>query len=112
MKITAVEMLRVEGPAPERPRSCRQHRMLHHYRENREHAHTADGEATPATTESAHYVRIRAGSGFGLDGPVDRPAAMVVAELRDFLLGKDLVPSRSCGTSCIAETGTRGPAIR
>lgn len=98
MQITSVEVLRVVGPGPDRPTSYRQHRMLHHYAE---HAHAADWErrvsgptesvpTTAGTTESASYVRIRAGAEFGLYGPVDRPAAeVVVNELRDFLIGKD-----------------------
>jgi L-rhamnonate dehydratase len=88
VKITDVRMLRVRGPAYDRLPTYRQHRMLHHYDEYAPTSDTHDGEGPPQV--SAYYLRIEAGSQFGLYGPVDREAAdVVVADLREFLIGRD-----------------------
>ncbi|MGH3504331.1 MAG: enolase C-terminal domain-like protein, partial [Nocardioidaceae bacterium] len=100
VKITEVQVLRLTGPAPDRPARYRQSRMLHHYPE---YAHPSDWDTAPqheggpqqvvrqAPGEiSGHYVRIHAGEHVGLYGPVDRAAAdLVVTDLREFLTGKD-----------------------
>ncbi|MEQ7008753.1 enolase C-terminal domain-like protein [Actinopolymorpha sp. B17G11] len=89
MKITAVEILRLRGPAPERPSWYRQSRPLAHYPEHAPTSRWQSRSAHPGVQE-ADYLQIRAGDHLGLYGPVDRPASTVVTnELRDFLIGKD-----------------------
>ncbi|MEQ7124195.1 enolase C-terminal domain-like protein [Actinopolymorpha sp. B11F2] len=88
MRITEVQVLHVHGPAYDRPATYRQHRMLHHYAEYAPTSEWQSGGDQPQV--SAYYLRIEAGSQFGLYGPVDRAAAdLVLSDLREFLIGKD-----------------------
>lgn len=88
MKITDVRVLHVRGPADDRPDTFRQSRALHHYDEYGPASQWQRGGS--ATQVSAYYLRLEAGSDFGLYGPVDRAAAdLVLSDLREFLIGKD-----------------------
>ena len=94
LKITAVEMWRVEGKREAVAGLHRQHQVqpLHIYEEHRPKPYREPAEGKPSTvTAGALYLKIKTDAGpEGLYGPIDEEAAMVVdRQLRPFLLGKD-----------------------
>jgi L-alanine-DL-glutamate epimerase-like enolase superfamily enzyme len=94
LKITAVEIWRVEGKREAVTGLHRQHQVqpLHIYEEHRPKPYREPAEGKQATVStSALYLKIKTDAGLeGLYGPIDREAALVVdQQLKPFLLGKD-----------------------
>ncbi len=94
LKISAVEMWRLEGRRQATAGVDRQHQVnpLHVYEELRPAPYR--DSPTPVrreTAASALYLKIKTDQGIeGLYGPIDREAAVVVIQqLRPFLMGKD-----------------------
>ena len=93
IRITGIELLRVEGERDAVAGVDRQHQVqpLHVYEELRPKPY-ADGEPKQTKVKaSAIYLLIRTDKGpDGLYGPVDREAAIVIdQQIRGFLTGKD-----------------------
>ena len=94
LKITAVEMLRLEGERESTAGIDRQHQVqpLHIYEEHRpkEYADSATPKKTTSRT-SALYLRLKTDAGLeGVYGPIDKEAAIIVdQQLKPFVLGKD-----------------------
>ena len=94
LKITAVEVQRVEGKREAVAGARWQHQVnpLHVYEEHRPKPYQppVEGKLTTVPT-SALYLRIKTDAGVeGLYGPIDKEAAIVVdQQLKSFLTGKD-----------------------
>jgi L-alanine-DL-glutamate epimerase-like enolase superfamily enzyme len=93
-KITALELIRVEGEREGTTGIDRQHQVnpLHIYDEHRPKEYSdspSPGKAVSRT--SALYLRLGTDIGVeGLYGPIDREAALIVdQQLRPFVMGKD-----------------------
>lgn len=94
LKITAVEVLHLEGERETLFGPNRQHQVnpLHIYDEHRPPEYRDPARADrKLVAVSAYYLRIGTDAGVeGLYGPIDREAAIVVdQQLRGFLTGKD-----------------------
>ena len=94
LKISAVEMWRVEGKRDTISGINRQHQVnpIHVYDEHRPKPYSEPAAGKPVTVAAgAYYLKIRTDQGLeGIYGPVDKEAAIVVdQQLRGFLLGKD-----------------------
>lgn len=94
LKITAVELFRVDGHRQAVRGVDEQYQVnpLHVYAELRPRPyHDSPSPAKSMAATSALYLRIGTDAGVeGLYGPIDREAALVVHEqLRPFLIGKD-----------------------
>lgn len=92
LKISAVEIVRLEGKAPYTSGVNGQYQVnpTHIYEELRPKPYR-DGQPKPSTRNvTALYLRVKADDLEGLYGPVDKEAAIVVdQQLKPFLLGKD-----------------------
>jgi L-rhamnonate dehydratase len=94
LKITAVEMWRLEGEYPSLAGVDRQHQVqpLHVYEEfrPREYADAPNPKQTKSRA-AAHYLKLKTDAGLeGLYGPIDREAAIIVdQQLKNFAIGKD-----------------------
>jgi L-alanine-DL-glutamate epimerase-like enolase superfamily enzyme len=94
MKITSLELLRVEGERPTMAGLTGQHQVqpLHIYEEHRPKEFAESANPKPGTARAtALYLRLRTDAGVeGLYGPIDREAALLVdQQLRNFVMGKD-----------------------
>jgi L-rhamnonate dehydratase len=69
-------------------------------------------EGTKDVNYKAIYMRIKTSGGIeGLYGPFEEAAALIVqAELAKFLIGKDALAGRFCGTRCTAPTANPATA--
>jgi L-rhamnonate dehydratase len=100
LKITAVEIWRVQGERETLAGVNRQHQVqpLHIYEELRPKEYT-DSPAPKKTISnvSAYYLKIKTDAGpEGLYGPVDKEAAIVVdQQLKSFVAGKDPLASEA-----------------
>jgi L-rhamnonate dehydratase len=93
LKIRQVSFERLEGERESIPGLDRQHQVqpLHIYPEHRPNEYRDTPGAATKTRATALYLRIDTDGGpFGLYGPIDREAAVVVdLQLKNFLVGKD-----------------------
>ncbi len=93
LKITAVEIWRVEGRREIVTGTTGQYQVnpLHVYAEHRPRPYHESAASAAVRPVSALYLKIKTGDGLeGLYGPIDKEAAIVVHEqLRPFLMGKD-----------------------
>jgi L-rhamnonate dehydratase len=94
LKISAVEMLRLEGERATVAGVDRQHQVqpLHIYEEYRpkEYSDSTNPSKTTARV-GAYYLKLRTDAGLeGLYGPIDKEAAIIVdQQLKTFIMGKD-----------------------
>jgi L-alanine-DL-glutamate epimerase-like enolase superfamily enzyme len=93
LKISSVEILRVEGrrPAVSGVNAQYQANPIHIYDEHRPKPYQEGQPVERTVTASALYLTLKTDAGVeGLYGPVDREAAIVVdQQLRGFIAGKD-----------------------
>lgn len=91
-KITNVEIWQLEGKREAETGINKQHQVnpIHIYEDRRPREYRDGPAGTASTKSSAIYLKIVAGDAYGLYGPVDKEAAIVVdQQLRAFLIGKD-----------------------
>jgi L-alanine-DL-glutamate epimerase-like enolase superfamily enzyme len=94
MKITGLELLRVEGERQALAGVNGQHQVqpLHIYEQLRPKEYSDATDSRPrAVRATALYLRVRTDAGLdGLYGPIDREAALLVdQQLKNFVVGKD-----------------------
>jgi L-alanine-DL-glutamate epimerase-like enolase superfamily enzyme len=94
LKITAVEMQRVEGERTATAGIDRQHQVqpLHVYDQHRPKEYSDAANPTSTTARAgAYYLKLKTDAGLeGLYGPIDKEAAIIVdQQLKGFLTGKD-----------------------
>ena len=111
LKIDAVELIELHGHYTEEGGVDRQPQVnpLDVYDGLRPAPYKDNPDGTREVQTEAIYIRIRTAAGLdGLYGPIDRePASIVLEDLRPFLIGKDALAGETCGTRCIARTGTQ-----
>lgn len=94
LKITALELVRVDGERETLPGVNGQHQVqpLHVYEEYRPKEYVDAPDPKPRMSRTnALYLRLRTDGGVdGLYGPIDKEAALLVdQQLRSFVIGKD-----------------------
>ena len=94
LKITAVEMLRIEGERPAVAGIDRQHQVqpLHVYDQHRPKEYSDSSSPTKTTARvGAYYLKLKTDAGLeGIYGPIDKEAAIIVdQQLKGFVTGKD-----------------------
>lgn len=92
LKITALELWRFEGKREAETGINKQHQVnpIHIYEELRPKEYKDGTRGVSNTNASAIYLKIIAGDVYGIYGPVDKEAAIVVdQQLRGFLTGKN-----------------------
>src|SRR5438105_10445504 len=93
LKIAAVELVEITGHRETETGVNRQYQVnpLYVYDDYRPPVYKDAAPETKTAAVTAIYIRIRTDAGLdGLYGPIDREAAMVVAQqLRPFVTGKD-----------------------
>ena len=94
LKITAVEMLRLEGERAAIAGVDRQHQVqpLHIYDQHRPKEYSDAQNPTKTTARvGAYYLRLKTDAGLeGLYGPIDKEAGIIVdQQLKQFVTGKD-----------------------
>lgn len=92
LKITAVEIWKLEGKRQAEAGVNRQHQIqpIHLYEDRRPAEYRDNPQGTATANVSAYYLKIIAGDVSGIYGPVDKEAVIVVdQQLRNFLIGKD-----------------------